>query len=217
MKEYFETTAKYLILDIPVPYTGMLNEAQALKHRYTDHRGEEKHQGWKSLALYGLDEHLHENWEDYGYATPAEAARDFKWTAAAKECPITMDFLQNTFPCKKYGRVRFMLLEAGGYIGMHNDSKSGIRLTENINIPLNNPKECIWKWGDGSPDLFMQPGNSYAMNISYDHAIYNNSNEDRYHLIVARHDATDEWKKLITEAADHAGEIGRFITINALP
>lgn len=217
MKEYFETTAKYLTLDIPVPYIGMLAEAQALKSRFTEHRGDGEHKGWKSLTIHGLDENKHENWDEYGYATAADAANDFKWTTAAKDCPVTVDFLLNVFPSKKYGRVRFMLLEAGGYIAMHNDSKSGIRLAENINIPLNNPKECIWKWGDGSPDLFMQPGLPYAMNISYDHAIYNNSNEDRYHIIVARHDSTNEWKQIISDAADKSNTHGKFVRLNDLP
>jgi hypothetical protein len=217
MKEYFETTAKYLVLDIPVPHLEMLAEAQALKDRFTEHRSEGEHTGWKSLAVYGLDENKHENWDEYGYATAADAANDYRWTDAAKECPITMNFLLNVFPSKKYGRIRFMLLEAGGYIAMHNDSKSGIRLAENINIPLNNPDECIWKWGDGSPDLLMQPGLPYAMNISYDHAIYNNSNEDRYHIIIARHDSTDEWKQIITSAANKATVQGHFVTLDDLP
>jgi len=39
------------------------------------------------------------------------------------------------------------------------------------------------------------------MNISYEHSVYNNSTEDRYHLIVARHDSTDEWKALMETAA----------------
>jgi hypothetical protein len=42
------------------------------------------------------------------------------------------------------------------------------------------------------------------MNISYEHAIYNNSNQDRFHLIVARHDSTDEWKTLIEDSAKRA-------------
>jgi len=217
MKEYFETRAKFLKLDIPFPHEEMLAEARALKDRYTAHRGgEDKHKGWKSLALYGLDEHLHENWADYGYASAADAAKDFKWTAAAKECPVTMDLLMNHFPSKKYGRVRFMLIEAGGYIGLHRDSKSMIYLTENINMPLNNPEGCIWHWGDGE-QLFMEPGGAYAMNITYDHMIVNNSNEDRYHLIVARHDATPEWKALINKAASDAGVEGKYITINDVP
>lgn len=217
MKEYFESTIKYLKLDIPVPYKDMLAEAQALKDRFTDHRGSEDHHGWKSLTLYGLAEHLHENWDQYGYATAADAAKDFKWSEIAKKCPVTMDFLMNTFPCRKYGRVRFMLLEAGGHIGLHNDSKSKIRLLENINIALSTPKECLWHWGDGSPDVYMEPGGAYAMNISYDHAITNNSNEDRFHLIVARHDSLPEWKSLIDSAAIKANAAGRYIIIDDVP
>jgi hypothetical protein len=194
----------------------MLEEARALKHKYTAHRGNES-KGWKSLALYGLDEHKHENWDHYGYATASDAAKDFRWTESAKQCPVTMDFLMNTFPSKKYGRVRFMLLESGGYIGMHSDSKSKTYLTENINIPLNNPKECIWHWGDDNSTLFMEPGRPYAMNITYDHMITNNSDQDRYHLIIARHDATPEWKELIKKSAAESNVEGRFIVINDLP
>lgn len=213
MKEYYETTAHYLKLDLPIPYQAMYKEAQALKERYTLHRdGGEKHNGWKSLALYGLDETRHETWEDYGYKTAAEAAKDFKWTKAAHECPVTMDFLLNRFPCKQYGRVRFMLIEAGGYIGMHTDCTKGY-MTENTNIALNNPVGCIWKWGDGSPDFIMEPGGIYAMNISYHHSVVNNSNEDRFHLIVARHDSTPEWKSLIDRAAINQGETGRYFTL----
>ena len=213
MKEYFETTARYLKLDIPIPYQEMFNEANALKNRFTPHRdGGHQHKGWKSLSLYGIDETMHESWEEYGYSSGAEAAKDFKWTAAAKECPVTMDFLLNTFPCKKYGRVRFMLLEAGGHIGMHTDCTKGY-MTENTNIALNNPEGCVWKWGDGYEDFIMEPGGIYAMNISYYHSIVNNSNEDRIHLIVARHDTTPKWKQLLNEATVRQGETGRYFTL----
>ena len=207
LKHYFISDAKFLILDIPVPYKEMLQEAQTLKHRFTDHRGD-GHNGWKSLALYGLGEDKHESWQDYGYKNAEEAARDFVWTEAAKDCPITMDFLSNTFPCKRYGRVRFMLVEAGGWISPHSDTKH--RILENINIPLSNPKECIWHWGDGE-ELFIETGISYAMNISYEHSIYNRSTEDRYHIIIARHDSTDEWKSLIEQAAARANIVGHYI------
>jgi len=207
MKSYFVSDAKFLALDIPVPYKEMLAEAQALKDRYTTHRGE-ANKGWKSISLHGLDESKHENWDEYGYKSAEEAGRDYVWTKAAEECPVTMDFLLNAFPCKRYGRVRLMLVEAGGWIGPHSDTKH--RLLENINIPLNNPQECIWQWGDGE-ELFMEPGVPYAMNISYEHAIYNRSTEDRFHLIVARHDSTDEWKQLMDQAAKQFNISGRYV------
>jgi hypothetical protein len=208
-KHYYISDAKFLKLDIPVPYQAMLKEAQALKHRFTEHRNPEgQHSGWKSLALYGLGESRHENWSEYGYKSALEAARDFKWTPASEECQTTMQFLMNTFPCKRYGRVRLMLLEAGGWIGPHNDTKH--RLLENINISLSNPQGCIWRWGDGD-EVFMEPGGAYAMNISYEHSIVNNSTEDRYHLIVARHDSTDEWRTLIDQASAKANITGEYV------
>jgi hypothetical protein len=215
MKEYFQTTAKFLKLDIPFPYEEMLDEARALRDRYIAHRDHDnEHKGWLSLTLYGLDDQKTESWEDYGYKSGGDAAKDFKWTQSAKDSPVTMNFLLNHFPSKQFGRVRFMLVEAGGYIGMHNDSRRP--LAENINMPLNNPKECIWHWGDGE-EFFMEPGSAYAMNIHYDHMIMNNSNEDRYHLIVARHDATPEWKALVDKAAAEACVTGEYIMLDALP
>jgi hypothetical protein len=110
-----------------------------------------------------------------------------------------------------------MLLEAGGYIGMHTDSQSGTKLLENINLSLNNPEGCIWKWQDRDDDVFMKPGKAYAMNISYHHAVYNNSDEDRYHMIIARHDSTPEWKSLILSAAEKFNVAGKFVVFNELP
>lgn len=197
-KYYFFSDAKYLKLDIPVPHGQMLAEAESLKKRFTDHRYDDKsHRGWKSLSLYGLAENKHDSWQDYGYSSAIDAAKDFKWTEAALECPTTVEWLKNKFPCQQFGRVRLMCVEAGGWIGLHSDTK--YRILENINIPLSNPHGCVWRWEDRE-DLFMQPGGVYAMNISYQHSVFNNSNLDRYHLIVSRHDSTPAWMKLIDNA-----------------
>jgi hypothetical protein len=207
-KHYYFSDAKFLKLDIPVPHIEMLKEVQALKDQFTLHRDDEgTHSRWKSLSLYGLSENKHDSWQDYGYANAVEAAKDFVWTPASKQCPVTMDFLQNIFPCKRFSRVRFMLVEAGGWIGSHIDTK--YRILENINISLSNPTECVWKWDDGE-SLFMEPGSAYTMNISYGHSIINNSTEDRYHLIVSRQDSLPEWQALIDQAATKAGVVGHY-------
>lgn len=207
-KHYYFSDAKFLKLNFPVPHEAMLKEAQALKHRFTSHRGDDSlHKGWKSLSIYGLAEDKHDSWQDYGYANAVEAANDFVWTTAAEECPVTMNFLKTAFPCKRFSRIRLMLVEAGGHIGPHTDTNH--RILENINIPLSNPKECIWRWGDGE-ELFMEPGVPYAMNISYEHSIINNSTEDRYHLIVSRQDSLPEWQALINQAASDAGITGHY-------
>ena len=107
-----------------------------------------------------------------------------------------------------------MLLRAGGKIEMHNDSS--MKLIENINVALNNPQGCKWIWGDGE-ELIMELGGVYAMNLHYDHSVVNNSNEDRMHIIIARHDGLDKWKALMNSAAKAQKISGKYIVIDDLP
>ena len=217
MREYFQSEGRYLKLDIELPYKEMCKEAFALLDKFTPHRGDEySHNGWESLTIHGLGWDKHENYDAYGYKRGKDASNDMKWTEVGDLCPITTKWLKEVFPCKKYGRVRFMLLRAGGEIAMHNDSPSGMRLIENINIALNNPEGCKWIWGD-QEELIMKPGGVYAMNLSYDHSVINKSNEDRMHIIIARHDGLDEWKSLVNKAAINQGITGSYIEIDELP
>jgi hypothetical protein len=212
MRDYFESEARYLKLEIPFDHNAMLLEARALKNRFVPHREDESgHTGWASLSLYGLHESKTENWDEYGYESGAAAAKDFVWTDAAKECPTIMNFLLNQFPCKKYGRVRLMLLEPGGWIGLHSDGM--MKFVENVNVALNNPVGCKWLWDDDK-ELIMEPGGMYAMNLSYRHSVVNNSNEDRFHLIIAKHDSTEEWKKFMNNAAVSAGVKGTYVSLD---
>jgi hypothetical protein len=215
MREYFQSEGRYLKLEIPIPYKEMLAEAFALLDKFTPHRsGEYSHDGWESLTIHGLGWDKHENWDAYGYKKGKDASNDMVWTEIADLCPITTKWLKEVFPCKKYGRVRFMLLRAGGTIAMHNDSS--MKLIENINVALNNPVGCKWIWGAGE-ELIMEQGGVYAMNLHYDHSVVNNSNEHRMHMIIARHDAQDEWKDLMAEAAAKQGITGEYIRIDELP
>lgn len=210
MKEYFLSNANQLKLDLPFDYQGMLTEAKNLRDRFVTHRkGDYNHKGWKSLVLHGLSETSTDYYKEYGYDSSVKAAEDSIWTQAAHESPITMDFLLNKFPSKKYARVRFMLLEAGGYIDTHTDSSQPI--LENINLSLSNPEGCVWHWGHDNSTLNMEPGSMYAMNIHYPHRIVNNSNEDRYHLIIHRIDSTPEWKQLINDACNKFNVTGKYI------
>lgn len=217
MRDYFQSEGRYLKLNIQLPYKEMCEEAFKLLDKFSPHRsGEYAHNGWESLTIHGLGWDKHENYDAYGYKKGKDASKDMGWTEIADLCPITTKWLKEEFPCNKYGRVRFMLLRAGGTIAMHNDSPSGMRLIENINVALNNPIGCKWIWGDGE-ELIMQPGGVYAMNLSYDHMLVNNSNEDRMHMIIARHDGLDEWKSLVNEAAANQGITGEYIVIDELP
>ena len=215
MRDYFKSEGRYLKLDIALPHEEMLSEAFALIDKFSPHRsGEYSHDGWESLTIHGLGWDKHENYDVYGYKKGKDASKDMVWTEIADLCPITTKWLKEIFPCKQYGRVRFMLLRAGGTIDMHNDSS--MRLIENINIALNNPPGCKWIWGDGE-ELIMEQGGVYAMNLSYDHSVINTSNQDRMHIIIARHDGLDEWKELVNEAAARQNVTGDYISIDELP
>jgi len=215
MREYFQSDGKYLKLNLEIPYKEMLDEALSLKDKFTPHRADDYgHNGWESLTLHGLGADKHENWDHYGYKKGKDASDDYDWTEIADQCPITTNWLKDVFPCKKYGRVRFMLLRAGGKINMHNDAS--IKLIENINVALNNPPGCKWIWGDGE-ELLMEPGGIYAMNLYYYHSVINSSDQDRIHMIIARHDALDEWKTLMNDAAKRQNISGTYVTYDELP
>ena len=207
-RHYLVSKAKCLKLDLKLPYEEMFAEAKALRENFIQYRTNGyDYTGWWTLPLHGLGDDKGYSWQDYGYNTANDASKDMAWTKWSLLCPITTNWLKMVFPSKRFGRVRFMLLEAGGSIGMHTDTDHSI--LEMVNIALSNPPECKWLWGDGS-ELVFNPGDAYAVNISYPHSVVNNSNKDRYHLIVHHHDSTDEWKSMMSRALKENNEQGDF-------
>lgn len=209
-REYLESTAKSMKLDITVPYEEMLSEAKRLRDFFIPyHQGSDyRHEGWHSLPLHGLGDDKIKAWRAYGYLNGHDAAEAMDWTRWANYCPITIQWLQESFPSKKYGRVRFMLLEAGGFIAPHHDGNDSY--LEAVNVSLNNPDGCAWYWKDGTTVDFTE-GNVVAVNISYEHEIRNNSNEDRYHMIIHHYDSTPSWKNLMTQSMEKENVQGNFL------
>ena len=197
-REYLVSTAKHLKLDLPIPHEQMLLEAQALRDKFILYRSSYKTTGWYALPIIGLSSKDPYAWDQYDYKSARQAAEDIKWTEIAKQCPVTSNWLKTVYPSNSYGRVRFMLLEAGGVIDFHTDTEHSILGA--VNIALNNPPGCAWHWRDSSFEF--KPGDAYSMNISYEHSIRNDSNEDRYHMIVHHYDSTSQWKQLVTDAME---------------
>lgn len=214
MREYFKSSARYLDLNIEFPYQEMLEEVKQLRDKFVLYRdGDSK--GWYSLVLHGLSSAQPGAWVNYGITDPKIASQMQQWTIESEQCPITTNYFKNEFPCNKYGRLRVMLLEPGGYIDFHTDSR--VPIVDNISFVLNYPKDCVWKWEDGTPGIPFVPGHAYALNISYAHGIWNNSNEDRYFIIAARHDSLPEWKELMINSAKAQNVEGEFIVLDTLP
>jgi len=180
-----ESGLPWLKLDIQFNYESMLKEAIALKDRFVKHRdndgvGGYRHKGWRSLAIHGISAEKTNHYEQYGYKSNEETP--YRWTEISGLCPNTVSFFKNQFPYKKYYRVRFMLLEPGGYITPHTDTFEN-KLSP-INMALNHPKECKMKMKGHDGFVPFKPGTAMLLDVGNEHAYINESNEDRYHIIV---------------------------------
>jgi Aspartyl/Asparaginyl beta-hydroxylase len=171
----------YLTLDLPfdIPHEAMLAEAKQLRDFFVYHRAGGQHRGWRSLCLHGISSVHTENHDRYGF--PDRESAPYAWTDISKFCPISTDFFSKVFGYEWYERVRFMLLEPGGYILPHEDVDW--KQLGPVNIALNNPDGCVFAMEDWGIVPFVD-STANMLAVGYRHAVFNNSNEDRYHIIV---------------------------------
>ena len=92
--------------------------------------------------------------------------------------------LTNVWPAEFLNRVRFMLLEPGGYIEPHQDRGDKEKRLSVCNISLNNPQGCKFVFKDHGIVPFEDKGSAFLMDISNVHAVFNDSNEPRIHMII---------------------------------
>ena len=194
-----ESNLPWLPLNINIPYQEMLEEATAIKHLFVPHRDKDRqggyrHKGWKSLCIHGISAEKTNHFTEYGYKSNDETP--YVWTETAKLCPVTTNFFKERYPISNYFRVRFMLLEPGGFICPHVDTeKSSL---SPVNIALNHPKGCVFKME--KPGVVpMKPGIVMLLDVSNKHAYINKSEEDRIHIIV-HGKPTKEYKELVEKS-----------------
>ena len=166
----------WLRLDLAFPHERMLDEARRQAARFVSHRGNGR--GWRSLCLHGISPTHTLAATEYGYAGEHEAPH--RWTEIAESCPETVAFLK-TLPAKRFYRVRFMMLEPGGYIAPHQDAKLS-RLGP-INVALNQPSGCLFKVERGGVIPFTA-GSAFLIDIANRHCLINGSRNARFHIIV---------------------------------
>jgi len=180
-----ESGLPWLKLDIQFNYESMLKEAIALKDRFVKHRDEDgivgyRHKGWRSLSIHGISAEKTNHYEQYGYKSNQETP--YRWTEISGLCPNTVSFFKNVFPFSSYYRVRFMLLEPGGFITPHKDTD--FNKLSPINMALNHPNGCKMKMKGHEGFVPFKPGTAMMLDVGNEHAYINESNEDRYHIIV---------------------------------
>ena len=200
-----ESNLPWLKLDIEFNHETMLREAVALKDRFVKHRDQDgvggyRHKGWRSLAIHGISAEKTNHFEQYGYKSNKETP--YRWTEISGLCPNTVSFFKEKFPFSSYYRVRFMLLEPGGFITPHTDTFDS-KLAP-INMALNHPKGCKMKMKGHEGFVPFKPGTAMMLDVGNEHAYVNDSNEDRYHIIV--HGVkTKQFKDLVVKSYEKNG------------
>ena len=183
-----ESKLPWLKLDIVFPYEEMLQEAIALKNYFVAHRDQDgdaasggyRHKGWRSLCIHGIDHKKTNHYVQYGYNSHEETP--YRWTDIVDHCPVTHNYFKTQFPFKSYYRVRYMLLEPGRYITPHEDQDH--HSLSPVNMALNNPKGCKMKMKNQKGYVRFTPGTALLLAVGNTHAVFNDSDEDRYHIIV---------------------------------
>ena len=166
----------WLELGIQVPTGQILEEFNKVKHRLVAHRYTDvivghKHQGWKSMCIYGVSTD-----------TTTSSNEPHTWTDIANHCPRTVEWIKQNFIIdNSTGRIRFMFLEPGGYIMPHTDRNTS-KLSE-INVAITNPQGCIFRFLDRGTIPF-QDGKAFIIDTSNRHMVYNNSDQPRLHMIL---------------------------------
>jgi hypothetical protein len=163
------------------PWKEMHAEAEALIDHFHDHRLDYG-KGWKSLTIHGLNEDT-QSLNQYG-ENRVETLKQLDWTWVANKCPITKKFLTDVWPAEFLNRVRFMLVEPGGYILPHQDRPNDQKRLSVCNISLNNPEGCEFVMKGQGTVPFDNNGSAFLMDISNVHSVWNRSDKPRIHMII---------------------------------
>lgn len=163
------------------PFKEMQQEAEALLESFKPHREDYGH-GWKSLTIHGLNDDT-QSLNQYG-DNRREVLDQLDWTWVADSCPVTKKFLTDTWPAEFLNRVRFMLLEPGGYILPHQDRADDQKRLSVCNISLSNPVGCEFVFKDHGTVPFSNNGSAFLMDISNVHSVWNRSDTPRLHMII---------------------------------
>lgn len=116
---------------------------------------------------------------------------EYYQTDIYKLVPYVTDYI-NTYICDKSYRIFLWKLKANGHIEWHNHSNllwnKNLEVNESIlvHIPIiTNPLvEMLVKINDTVYSKYYEPGNVYIFNNTYDHAVINNWNMDRLHIVI---------------------------------
>jgi hypothetical protein len=172
----------WIKIDKEFPLSAWEQEKEEAEPYYVQHRNN-THRGWKSCCIHGIsiDTTVH---KEHG---------EFKWSELSEKVPSITKFWKE-FPCESFKRIRFMKLEAGGYINIHNDLPNDNKLarlkdlnvlgtTVAINVAITNPVGCRMII-EGCGSVPWTPGDIFIINNTKNHCVINQGTQDRIHMIA---------------------------------
>jgi hypothetical protein len=174
----------WLELDIPFNVDVWKQQALEAEPYYQEYRDSESDK-WSSCCLHGLGIDKTRTADNYGHD---EYHAPYAYTDLAYKTPIITDFWKNQFPAERYTRIRFMKVDAGGYINWHNDGTipEGIDPLLSIlpiNLAIAHPNNCEMEI-ESHGVVPWKEGKIIMINISKNHAVFNRSSKPRIHMIA---------------------------------
>ena len=184
----------WLELDISVPYLDIFEEIKNIQQFFVPHRTEyNNNTGWESFCLHGKSYDAtreHEHYSD---------DRQLTWTdEALKYMPKTVKYFKEVWPCREYDRLRIMKLCSKSIIELHRDGDNGTRM-DPINIAINQPEGCNFYVESNGIVPFKQ-GSAIWLDVNNYHCVINDSDQDRYHIIIHQKTVTKEFENLVTRS-----------------
>ena len=161
-------------------------EFKKVKTKYT------KGDDWTAISFHGYGNHPLDILKPGVLKSSAKIDTKLQYTSLInlEEMKPILEILDK-LPCR-YERVRFMKLTKGKVIGKHSDkidkdieSKKIVR----IHIPIRTNNDVIFTLYENAKDKQgqdhnLKTGHFYYTDVSKPHAVQNNSNVDRIHLVV---------------------------------
>ena len=181
----FKSGISHLPLDIGVPKEQIFKEWETVKHQASPHRKTDgsidpRFVGWNSLELYApVSVETSVSSDENGFVSKDRHV----WKDVANECPVTVRWFKDTFGEDNFvGRIYFSLLEPGGRIAVHRDSRYSN--LHGANVAITNPGGCHFhNERAGIIDFDSNPVN--MMNLYDKHWVENNSSAQRLHIIYS--------------------------------
>jgi hypothetical protein len=178
----------WLKLSVQIPYEDILREIKNNVEFLVEHRDDySEHQGWKSFCIHG---------KSLTQTQHSDDDRPCVWIPEVVErMPVTVNYFKTWH--LDFNRLRVMSLDPGGFIGVHQDEKTSSLCP--INIALSQPTGCEFVM-EGWGVVPFTPGDAFMLDISNLHAVVNNSNQTRYHIIVHYNSPSKEFKKMVEQS-----------------